>query len=576
MNYSLDEITTLEQFEELLLPQRGKTDETISEKEELDITKLRFVLYARRSTRGKKEKNKDSDSKEGQERSIGDQLAECFDVQRKLKLNIVKIWKEKQSAKEPDIRDDFRDMITDLKANKYDAIIAWHPDRLARNMKDAGEIIDLIDRGVIKHIVFATYTFENNATGKMLLGISFVLSKQFSDALSVNIKRGQQRSMKEGKYLVAQVHGYYKHEGRFFPDGDNFRLIKNAFDMRLDGYTNLQIADFLNKNHYKASRKGKPVEFRMEKKRVGEFLKNPIYIGIAVFGDKWMNLTQLYDFEPMIEVVEFIKINKATKNDLKMLGSKFLLNKRNRSKQLIEADFLRDMIICIGCTEAMSSGITTTKNSRGEKTNRYYYRCETQGCELYNKSVRPKVILDFVYDFLEKHHFDTEEAYQNYRDDMGLYIRDSNNEDQNAINRLKRELIEQNKSYKKTKETYNTGDATIKEHFKGELDQSLAEIKDTEKEIDWYNGRLAERTDTILTFENYLELYGNVSVKLRKIKDYELKQEIIKKFFSNFTLQGRLPVKERGITRWKLVGYELNEPFAGFVKIGKVRDVSLR
>lgn len=561
MNNSLGEITTLDQFEELLLPQDAEADG--SEDKELDISTLRYALYARRSTKGK----------ESQERSIPDQIADCRDVQKKEGLNVVKVWKEKESAKEPDIRQKFRDMIDELKADKYDAILTYHPDRLARNMKEGGEIIDLIDRGVIKHIAFCTYTFENTPTGKMLLGISFVLSKQYSDALSVNIRRGQRRSLGEGKYLVAQVHGYYKHEGRFFPDGNNFRLIKRAFEMRLEGYTNQQIGDYLNLNHYQASRKGKPVDFKMDKKRVGEFLKDPVYIGIATFGDKWLNLTKLYDFEPMVSVADFIKIN-SLKGDFNIKGSQFLLSKRNRNRQEIEADFLRDMVICASCTEPFHNGITTKKDKKtGEITGaRYYYRCETKGCEMYNKSVRPKVVLDFVYDYLEKHHFDTREAYDNYRDDMTFYVRDQNKEDQDAINHLQRVLVQQKKTFKNTKERIKSGDAVLAEFLAGDLPQAQADIEQTEGQIAWHEERMKERSGVTLTYEQYLELYGNVSVRLRKIKDYDLKQEIIKKFFLNFTLQGTLSDKKRGITRWELVDYKLNEPFAGFVKMGNVRN----
>ena len=561
MDNSLGEITTLEQFEDLLLPQDAEADG--SDGKELDISTLRYALYARRSTKGK----------DSQERSIPDQVADCRDLQKRQELNVVKIWKEKESAKEPDIREKFRDMIDDLWADKYDAILCYHPDRLARNMKEGGEIIDLIDRGVIKHIAFCTYTFENTPTGKMLLGISFVLSKQYADAMSVNIRRGQRRSLSEGKYLVALVHGYSKHEGRFFPDGNNFRLIKKAFEMRLEGYTNAQIADFLNQSHYQASRKGKPVDFKMDKKRVGEFLKNPVYIGVAVFGEKWLNLTKLYDFEPMIEVSDFIKIN-SLKGDFSMIGSKFLMSQRNRNKQEIEADFLRNMVICANCTEPFHNGITTKKDKKTKEITgaRYYYRCETKGCEMYNKSVRPKIVLDFVYDFLEKHHFDTQEAYQNYRDDMTLYVRDENKDDQEAINHLQRVLVQQKKTFKNTKDRIKSGDAVLAEFLAGDLPQAQADIESTQNQIAWHEQRKQERSGVTLTYEQYLELYGNVSVRLRKIKDYDLKQEIIKKFFLNFTLQGSLSDKNRGITRWELVGYELNEPFAGFVKMGKVRN----
>src|SRR5437763_480259 len=141
---------------------------------DIDPSTLKYVIYARKSTKGE----------ERQEASIRHQIDECMKREvlagDPLPLQLVgKPIKEKCSAKEPDIRPKFRQMLDDVKAGKVDGIIAWHPDRLARNMKEAGEIIDLLDKGVLKDLRFATSTFENSPTGKMLLGISFVLSKQY-------------------------------------------------------------------------------------------------------------------------------------------------------------------------------------------------------------------------------------------------------------------------------------------------------------------------------------------------------------------------------------------------------------
>ena len=43
-------------------------------------------------------------------------------------------------------------------------------------MKEGGEIIDMIDYGSIKDLQFVTHTFSNDANGKMLLGMAFVMS----------------------------------------------------------------------------------------------------------------------------------------------------------------------------------------------------------------------------------------------------------------------------------------------------------------------------------------------------------------------------------------------------------------
>src|SRR5256884_8652010 len=103
--------------------------------QELDVTKLRYVLYARKST----------DDPQRQVRSIDDQIAECRQLAQRLGIHIAEIIIEKKSAKKPGKRPLFRQMLTAIYKKKYDGILAWYPDRLARNMREGGEIIDMID-----------------------------------------------------------------------------------------------------------------------------------------------------------------------------------------------------------------------------------------------------------------------------------------------------------------------------------------------------------------------------------------------------------------------------------------------
>lgn len=134
------------------------------QKDDIETSQYRYVIYARKS----------SESEEKQIRSLGDQITECRDFAARMGLKVVEPpIAESESAKEPDIRPKFRAMHEALKHGDYEGVIAWHPDRLARNMKDAGEVIDLLDKKIIKDLKFVSFSFENTTAGKMLLGISF-------------------------------------------------------------------------------------------------------------------------------------------------------------------------------------------------------------------------------------------------------------------------------------------------------------------------------------------------------------------------------------------------------------------
>mgnify|MGYP001382158891 CR=1 FL=1 len=93
----------------------------------------KYFIYCRKS----------SDVEDRQVLSIESQLQELREYARKEKLEIVQEFTESKTAKEPG-RLIFNQMLIELEQGKADGIIAWHPDRLARNSIDGGKVVHLI------------------------------------------------------------------------------------------------------------------------------------------------------------------------------------------------------------------------------------------------------------------------------------------------------------------------------------------------------------------------------------------------------------------------------------------------
>jgi hypothetical protein len=104
--------------------------------------KRRYVIYLRKST----------DDEQKQVRSLDDQLDECIILAHevlKIKVRDEDIFEELASAKVSGNRPIFDEMLQGFRTDKYHGLISWSPDRISRNMKEAGEVIEMIDREYI-------------------------------------------------------------------------------------------------------------------------------------------------------------------------------------------------------------------------------------------------------------------------------------------------------------------------------------------------------------------------------------------------------------------------------------------
>ena len=129
-------------------------------KEKLPV-KVKYCLYARKST----------ESEERQILSIDSQVKEMLQLAEREGLEIIEIRRESHSAKATGQRAVFNEIINDIKLGKFNGILTWAPDRLARNAGDLGALVDLMDQKVLIEIRTYGQRFTDSPNEKFLLMI---------------------------------------------------------------------------------------------------------------------------------------------------------------------------------------------------------------------------------------------------------------------------------------------------------------------------------------------------------------------------------------------------------------------
>lgn len=507
--------------------------------DDVDPTKLKYVLYARKSTTDESR----------QLRPILDQIADCLKLAERLHIKIDEkkdICTEERSAKIFNNRPVFNQILKEIREGKYDAILSWNPDRLARNMKEAGNIIDMIDNEVIIDLKFVNHPFIRNANGLMLLGMAFVMSKQYSDALSEKVSRGVRRNFDDGK--TGQIkHGYRRTKAGFYkPDGNNFELIKKAWQMRLENEPLESIAQVVNELGYaKQLKSGRTL--KLSKQIASHMFGDSFYYGLLKQAGKAIDLRKKYKFQPVVEESDFMVIQAMGRGKRKI---------RN-AKPFKETFYpLRRMITCAYCGH-----ICSVAPSTGRRQRYLYFDCKNKLCPkhklgLKRKTTRAKVIFDFLSDLLKNGLGLTDRDYLKYQEwfSNGLVVRNAKIKNQININdgeiKSRRRWIK-DKSLEIMKPDVNK---TVKKAVEDQIDDWQGELEAMETENKILEESIMDPEAGKLSLENFTNISKNAATYVKE-GDPHVKDLICRLIFSNLKVEIE-----------KVTEFRLNEPFDTLLK----------
>jgi DNA invertase Pin-like site-specific DNA recombinase len=146
----------------------------------IPTVRVKYCLYARKST----------ESDELQTLSIESQVKEMLAIAEREGLEVIDIRRESHSAKDSGQRPVFKEILEDIRRERFNGILTWAPDRLSRNAGDLGSLVDLMDQKLLLGIRTYGQTFTNSPNEKFLLMILCSQAKLENDNKSINVKRG--------------------------------------------------------------------------------------------------------------------------------------------------------------------------------------------------------------------------------------------------------------------------------------------------------------------------------------------------------------------------------------------------
>ena len=326
---------------------------------------MNYFLYIRKST----------DEDDRQVLSLEAQEVELNEFATREHLHILDTFRESQTAKQPG-RPLFNEMLARVERGEAEGILAWHPDRLARNSVDGGRIIFLVDSGKIKSLKSPTFWFEPTPQGKFMLNIAFGQSKYFVDNLSENTKRGLRQKLRRGEWPGWAPVGYLndKLEHIVVSDAERSPLVRKLFERYATGKHSLKDIQNIANSIGLFSRSGKVLSVSL----IQNILSNPFYYGVFKYNG------ELYEakHEPIITKKLFDSVQKVMAN-----------KSRPKSQHKIVEYPYRGIFLCAECGCAI-----TSETQKGH----HYYRCTKKRGVCSQKYVREEALTEQINDVIKK------------------------------------------------------------------------------------------------------------------------------------------------------------------------------
>ncbi|MDP9249435.1 MAG: recombinase family protein [bacterium] len=328
------------------------------------IQQLNYISYTRKSTIGE---DRQMLSHEDQERDL--QRLELSENLNIVERHTGKEKGESQSAHKRG-RPIFSQILKQIETGKANALLVWHPNRLARNAFDGGWIITAMDEGKLLEVKTANGTYRNTSNDKFMLQLEFGMAKKSSDDNGDAVKRGIKTKLSMGWYPGFAPLGYLntknfeeKGQNKILNDPERFDTVKQMWQMMLTGnYTPPQILEIATKEWNLKTRgtKKHPSKY-LCRSTIYKIFHNPFFAGYYEY-PKGSGEWHKGKHEAMVSEEEYEHVQA-------------LLGNKTRPRPLARRFAFTGIMHCGNCGASITAEEKIKRQKNGNVHRYIYYRC---------------------------------------------------------------------------------------------------------------------------------------------------------------------------------------------------------
>ena len=471
------------------------------------MNNLRYIIYTRKS----------QESRDKQVLSIESQKTELRDFAGRSGLNIVAELEESQTAYKPG-RPVFGQMLEKFRSGGANAVLVWKEDRLARNFRDGGDLMQMLEDGVLRELrtPFSVHKYED--ADRLLLSVYFGLSNTYSKQISANVKRGNREKCRRGEFVGRALPGFINHQfedkhRNIIPDPAKADLMRRVFEEFATGNYSVQ-------GIVKAAS-----EWGLTSVNVKPLAKSGMYklLSCTAYYGVFQHASELHkgSYEPLITKELFDRVQVVLRG-----------RSKPRKKDWVHA--YKAIIKCGGCGCAITA---ETKTKHYRRTNRdasyTYYRCTRRRGKCGEEGLTEQELEQTIRNYVGKIEID-EEVWK-----LGVELLKAKNADELRMNagvrkEMERERDEVEKQMERLLRLRMDNEVTADE-FAGEK----AKLLNRKVSL---SDKLVERDQHPVNWLELAENFFETAYQARRIMEYGLpeeKGELVKRVGWNLILKDK-------------------------------------
>ncbi|HEX5001764.1 MAG TPA: recombinase family protein [Bacteroidia bacterium] len=385
---------------------------------------IKYFLYARKS----------SDSEDRQVQSIDDQIKRLKELSEIYHFQIKEIFCESRSAKLPENRPIFNEMIKRIEKGEANGILCWQINRLSRNPLDSGRLSWLLQKETIKSIqtIDRQFTPEDNV---VVFNVESSIANQYIIDLKKNSMRGMQGKAERGWLPSMPPIGYIndKSTGEIVFDPERIEFIKRIWKLMLSAsYSPMVIKKLINEEGFLTKRFRHKGGNKMSTSLFYRIFSNVFYTGYF----KWNGVVYKGKHPPIITMEQFDQVQLMLKRKI-----------NPKPNKLDHTQLYSVVFKCPYCSSSFTPEIKTKLvKSKNQYKTYFYYKCTKKKCYRTNFQCNQKPISHMeidtqINDYLNLFKFDKNQ-YAWYRKLLSRFDSSKNHEKEKSKINAKINAIE--------------------------------------------------------------------------------------------------------------------------------------